>query len=508
MNIKTVSGQSSTGKVAPTNSPNKSVPNITKRSKSANLLHKLIRFYRLLMKKWSKNARRGGILGKLSKKIYKYSMTTFILVIYITLTGWIFYAIEKDERQIVLCSEVCVGATIFALKSRPEVNIFGNSSYVPKRTARFINDILSNDTRFDAPKLTYWDAFHLVATSVTTIGYGDVYPRTVSGQILIIIFTLIGAPILLASMASLGRFFGLLFHSLWVRLYTRSHKPPYTMRQNKMLKNRHYLPLWIGCLISILWIVLSTLYFSNILPRAYENERDITLFDAFYFTMISFLTVGFGDISPLRHQLIVPNFIFLLVGLSLFTMCIDLTQNQLELLFDDVAAMILEKNDSGKQSSETTSHSSESASSYVRRVLKGGGGPTSTSVGAKILLPLLSHKKQRQLKKLALDRRRNISRMIQTMAPKMQDAQTQTVASKDFVYYAIDYSAIGKPPPAIVDGHSLIKKRTRKRQISLREWEGKNHEDRSRVLGAGSVPIDLSRISGSTCDPRQTMLAA
>jgi len=171
-------------------------------------------------------------------------------------------------------------------------------------------------------------------------GYGDLSPCSTAGQALIIIFTLIGTPIMIASMSSIAKLFCLIFHKLWCLRLRICYRGKFTRRQIKLMNKKHYLPLYLGILITLGWIMLSTTYF-----YFYLRDDPLTVFQSFYFTMVSFLTIGFGDYYPARHNLILIVFFFLFIGLSLVAMCIELIQARLEILYDDMINAVLETAD-------------------------------------------------------------------------------------------------------------------------------------------------------------------
>lgn len=48
------------------------------------------------------------------------------------------------------------------------------------------------------------------------------------------------------------------------------------------------------------------------------------LFDGFYFSFITMTTVGFGDIVPIKREFFPFDLFYIIVGLAITTMCIDL----------------------------------------------------------------------------------------------------------------------------------------------------------------------------------------
>src|SRR5699024_6352291 len=64
------------------------------------------------------------------------------------------------------------------------------------------------------------------------------------------------------------------------------------------------------------------------------SSENWTLLHAFYFVFISMSTIGFGDFIPSRVNVLMYAFIYLLFGLALTSMCINVIQEKLSSTFE------------------------------------------------------------------------------------------------------------------------------------------------------------------------------
>uniref|UniRef100_A0A7E4VZD4 TWiK family of potassium channels protein 7 n=1 Tax=Panagrellus redivivus TaxID=6233 RepID=A0A7E4VZD4_PANRE len=190
---------------------------------------------------------------------------------------------------------------------------------------------------------TWSSALFFAATTMATIGYGNIVPVTVSGKIACVIFALIGAPLAIITIGDLGKF--LSECTIW--FYTTLQK--FTKRVKKSWKiwrmrkagvimefseddetedsndeernwedelEKEDVPVLLVFAILLLYIA-----FGGVLFAVLESW---TYIDAFYYSFVSLTTIGFGDLVPDRHEYIVIMLIYLGVGLAVTTMCIDL----------------------------------------------------------------------------------------------------------------------------------------------------------------------------------------
>uniref|UniRef100_A0A1I8NSM8 Potassium channel domain-containing protein n=1 Tax=Stomoxys calcitrans TaxID=35570 RepID=A0A1I8NSM8_STOCA len=226
-------------------------------------------------------------------------------------------------------------------------------------------------------------------TVITTIGYGHITPKTTLGQSLTIAYAIIGIPIFLILLADFGKLFTRIIKFMWGyvrRLYytgtcrkirkqqqlrdamngvsmvydaairrpsqffgitaesdvesqmsdiNRSSHPetptsPYP--ETIVVDDEFNLPISLASLLLITYILLGAF--------VYHLWEDWTYMESFYFVFISMSTIGFGDLVPDHPIFMMCSIIYLVFGLALTSMFINVVQIKLSDTFKDASAKI------------------------------------------------------------------------------------------------------------------------------------------------------------------------
>ncbi|KRX22701.1 TWiK family of potassium channels protein 18 [Trichinella nelsoni] len=184
-----------------------------------------------------------------------------------------------------------------------------------------------------------WGALFYVGTIFTTIGYGNIYPRSTSGRLLSIVYALIGVPLALAILNDLGTMFCKRINQFWSWAH-RNRRDSLAVRANCDDSDENddetpleAIPVWLAVSLTLFWMLLCAGLFC-----AWEHQWNY--FTALYFFFISLSTIGLGDITPNRPRLMVLNFGLVMVGLSLVSMTINVIQHHLEMFLYRMSRMI------------------------------------------------------------------------------------------------------------------------------------------------------------------------
>ncbi|XP_047467431.1 potassium channel subfamily K member 16-like [Mugil cephalus] len=126
-----------------------------------------------------------------------------------------------------------------------------------------------------------WDfssSFFFAGTVVTTIGYGNLSPSTVSGQVFCVFYALCGIPLNVAFLKQLGKCL-----SIHVGRLERGIMSVVSHKQA------------VEALAVSLFFIIGSLLFLVVPPLLFSYVEDWTFGEGFYFAFITLSTIGFGD---------------------------------------------------------------------------------------------------------------------------------------------------------------------------------------------------------------------
>eukprot|EP00050_Salpingoeca_kvevrii_P006142 m.287674 g.287674 ORF g.287674 m.287674 type:complete len:451 (-) comp11825_c0_seq1:1528-2880(-) len=185
------------------------------------------------------------------------------------------------------------------------------------------------------------NAFYFVIVSLTTVGYGDLKPQSVSSRLFTCVFAFYGV-------AVIGYCLGLVFSILFDRQDKleaqetrdaisrnfRSDSTPRTVvprrrtllgRLGEMWRRYHALPDIIES--SVLILVVLAIGIGLFYWDAHLSDRHITFLDALYFSCISVTTIGYGDFSWTSDALKMFGALYLIVATMVFAHAVSTIAN-------------------------------------------------------------------------------------------------------------------------------------------------------------------------------------
>ncbi|KAM8809832.1 potassium channel subfamily K member 16 [Eudromia elegans] len=137
-----------------------------------------------------------------------------------------------------------------------------------------------------------WDfgnSFFFAGTVVTTIGYGNLAPSTVAGQVFCVFYALFGVPLNLAFLNQLGK--GLNAHLITLERWVHKSGRVQVFQTLAMA----------------IFLTTGTLLFLVFPPLVFSYVEGWSYGEGFYFTFITLSTIGFGDYvvgtDPNKHYI-------------------------------------------------------------------------------------------------------------------------------------------------------------------------------------------------------------
>lgn len=154
-----------------------------------------------------------------------------------------------------------------------------------------------------------WFYFATIAT--TTIGYGDIAPTSEYGRLFYICFSVVGIPLMMILLASCGD------------IMTLVNKKMFGFFNKCLCKKKKLVSEELLSAISIFLLFAGYMCVGCVFT---VSKEEWTLLDSIYFWIVTFTTVGFGDIHPSLEteiQYIVPLVVYRCFGLALLAGLVD-----------------------------------------------------------------------------------------------------------------------------------------------------------------------------------------
>ncbi|KHJ40218.1 Ion channel [Trichuris suis] len=191
-------------------------------------------------------------------------------------------------------------------------------------------DLLSREATPEDRRWTFESSFLFAFTLITTIGYGNLTPVTFNGRLFCIIYGLIGIPLVMITIANMGRFMfdGTvalveIIRRMYARLMIGSKKSHQRVKRRSIVDminvQSHTQSSGVRSFCVICAFFLHMVLGALCLPQ----WEELDFFSAFYFSFITITTVGFGDIVPRKYEYLSLTLVYLTIGLALATLMVE-----------------------------------------------------------------------------------------------------------------------------------------------------------------------------------------
>ncbi|CAF1141369.1 unnamed protein product [Didymodactylos carnosus] len=197
-----------------------------------------------------------------------------------------------------------------------------------------------NENNRELQKWTYSTAMLYAATVITTVGYGNIAPKSIAGKILTCGYAMIGIPIMIMCLTNTGdllAYFFIKYYSYTIRKLHRTMRKFRSKKENKFEQEcdgdddeeqQQHVPIAATLGVLGLYILAGALLFSH-----WEGWSYI---DGAYFSFITFTTIGLGDLVPGKSTFTgnkngksILCALYLLFGMTLTAMSFKLMQDDL-----------------------------------------------------------------------------------------------------------------------------------------------------------------------------------
>nr|XP_044998252.1 potassium channel subfamily K member 2 isoform X2 [Jaculus jaculus] len=221
-----------------------------------------------------------------------------VVVLYLIIGATVFKALEQPQeishrttiviqKQSFLSQHACINSSELDQLIQVTSPVHRYCSFSQRKDKQIVAAInagilpLGNTSN----QISHWDlgsSFFFAGTVITTIGFGNISPRTEGGKIFCIIYALLGIPLFGFLLAGVGDQLGTIFGKGIAKVEDTFIKWNVSQTKTRIISTIIF--ILFGC---VLFVALPAVIFKHI--------EGWSALDAIYFVVITLTTIGFGD---------------------------------------------------------------------------------------------------------------------------------------------------------------------------------------------------------------------
>ncbi|XP_025767156.1 potassium channel subfamily K member 4 isoform X3 [Oreochromis niloticus] len=256
------------------------------------------------------------------------TLTTLLVgvMLYLVMGAFVFVTLEKPKETL---------AHEKLLQTKKDF-LTNNSCVTESDFHKLVKGLMSaveaglDVSRVPANLTTRWDiasACFFCGTIITTIGFGNLSPRTWYGQLFCVCYALVGIPMFGILLAGVGDHMGRVLRRAVAKIETL-----FLVRMKRKVG-----PTTVRVTSAVLSILIGCLIFLAVPTVVFQKVEDWSFLESLYFVVITLTTVGFGDYVPVGgieddsfFKLLV--LLWIVFGLAYFASILTMIGNWLRVL--------------------------------------------------------------------------------------------------------------------------------------------------------------------------------
>uniref|UniRef100_A0A3P9PKN9 Potassium two pore domain channel subfamily K member 4 n=1 Tax=Poecilia reticulata TaxID=8081 RepID=A0A3P9PKN9_POERE len=254
----------------------------------------------------------GGVGVTSRRKMRCTTLTTLLtgVMLYLGMGALVFVTLETPKES---------KAHVNLLKAKQD--FLSNNSCVTEELVSAVEAGLDISS-LSANLTSRWDmgsAFFFCGTIITTIGFGNLSPRTWLGQLFCVCYALVGIPMFGILLAGVGDHMGTVLRRAVAKI-------------EKLFLKRKIRPTTVRVMSAVLSILIGCLIFLAVPTVVFQKVERWSFLESLYFVVITLTTVGFGDFVPGGTIFKPLVLLWIVFGLAYFASILTMIGNWLRVL--------------------------------------------------------------------------------------------------------------------------------------------------------------------------------